>query len=272
MFERAPGENVGTYAITPSGLTSANYTVTFLPAVLSISPVALTVTAESKAKTYGAVDPAFNVVYAGFANGETAAALGGTLVFTRAPGENVGTYAITPSGLTSANYTITFLPATLSISPVALTVTAEAKTKPYGATDPAFTVVYAGFANGETAATLSGTLVFTRAPGENVGTYAITPSGLTSANYAITYIPGDLLITSTGDIPVALSITSDLSANILIVWNSVSNVTYRVQYKSSLVSASWTDLPGDVVATDKTASKADARTSTSRFYRVQVAP
>jgi hypothetical protein len=160
----------------------------------------------------------------------------------------------------------------MSISPVALTVTAESKTKPYGAADPAFTAAYAGFVNGETAAVLGGTLVFARAPGENAGTYAITSSGLTSANYTITYLSGVLTITSTGNIPVTLSITSDHSANILIAWNSVSNVTYRVQYKSSLAEASWTDLPGDVIATDKTASKADARTSTSRFYRVQVAP
>jgi GNAT superfamily N-acetyltransferase len=56
----------------------------------------------------GAVNPVFTATYAGFVNGETAAVLGGTLVFARAQGEGVGSYLITPSGLANGNYAIAF--------------------------------------------------------------------------------------------------------------------------------------------------------------------
>ena len=190
----------GAYTITPSAAASgtfnpSNYTITYATGTLTVSKAALSVTADAKTKTYGAVDPTFTVTDAGFVNGETGAVLGGTLAFARAPGENVGSYLITPSGLTSGNYTITFNTGNLTINKAALSVTADAKTKTYGATDPSFTVTYAGFVNNETPAALGGTLAFARAPGENVGSYLITPSGLTSGNYAISFNTGTLGIT-----------------------------------------------------------------------------
>jgi subtilisin-like proprotein convertase family protein len=203
-FARAAGESVGSYLITPSGLTSGNYALTFNTGTLSVTRAALSVTAHARNKTYGATDPGFTVSYAGFVNSETPAVLGGTLAFTRAPGESVGSYLITPSGLTSGNYAITFNTGTLSITQAALSVTADARTKTYGATDPALTVSYAGFVNSETPSVLGGTLAFTRAPGESVGSYLITPSGLTSGNYAITFNPGALSITK-----AALTVTAD---------------------------------------------------------------
>lgn len=77
-------------------------------------------------------------------------------------------------------------------------------------------------------------------PGENVGSYLITPSGLTSANYAITFNTGMLTITA-APAPVILPLTGAGTANVVITWSAVSNVTYRVQYKSDLNSA-WVDL------------------------------
>ena len=203
-FTRAPGENAGSYAITPGGVTSANYAIAFNPGTLTVTKAALSVTADAKSKTYGSADPAFTASYSGFVNSETPAVLGGTLTFARAPGENVGSYAITPGGLTSANYALTFNTSTLTIHQAALSVTADAKSKTYGSTDPAFTASYSGFVNSETPAVLGGTLAFTRAPGENVGSYAITPGGLTSANYALTFNSGTLTIDQ-----AALSVTAD---------------------------------------------------------------
>ena len=170
--------------------TSASATVT-----INVVQRPLTVTANSTARLYGAEEPAFTVSYAGFVNGDTATALGGTLAFARAAGESVGSYLITPSGLTSGNYAITFNPGALSITKAALTVTADNKTKTYGATDPAFTASYVGFVNSETPTVLGGTLAFARAAGENVGSYLITPSGLISGNYAITFVNGTLTVT-----------------------------------------------------------------------------
>ncbi|MEQ8417203.1 MAG: MBG domain-containing protein, partial [Imperialibacter sp.] len=76
---------------------------------------------------------------------------------------------------------------TLTVNKRALTVTAEDKTKEYGAADPANTVTYAGFISGEDATDLGGTLSFSRTAGEDVATYLVTPAGLASGNYAISF-------------------------------------------------------------------------------------
>ena len=84
---------------------------------------------------------------------------------------------------------------TANIIPKKLTVTAEDKSKTYGAADPGFTITYNGFITGEDKSVLGGELSFTRAPGEDAGAYAITPAGLTANNYDITFISGNLTIT-----------------------------------------------------------------------------
>jgi hypothetical protein len=267
-FTRAPGESVGGYLITPDGLTSGNYTITFNTGTLTITKAALSVTADNKSKTYGAAEPPFTATYAGFVNGENSSVLGGTLSFTRAPGESVGGYLITPDGLTSGNYTITFNTGTLTITKAVLSVTADDKSKAYGAADPAFTATYAGFVNGETSSVLGGTLSFTRASGESVGGYLITPSGLTSGNYAITFNTGTLTILSLA--PQMLPLASGGAGELVVRWTAVSNGVYRVQYNPDLVPTNWTDLPGDITATDSVASKRDIITTGNRFYRVMV--
>ncbi len=203
-------------------------------------------------------------------NSETPAVLSGTLAFARAPGENVGSYPVTPSGLTSGNYTIAFNPGNLSITKAALAVTADASNKTYGAADPTFTASYVGFMNSETPAVLSGTLAFARAPGENVGSYPVTPSGLTSGNYTIPFNPGSMSITAPA--PTILSINFLSPTDVMITWSAVSNGNYRIQYKVAMAATSWTDLTGDVTADNSTASKHDAPTESARFYRVQVLP
>jgi hypothetical protein len=268
-FTRAPGENVGNYPITPGGLTSGNYLINFDPGTLSITKAALSVTADDKTKTYGVADPAFTATYLGFVNGETPTVLGGTLVFGRGPGESAGTYPITASGLTSSNYSITFNGGTLTIAKAQLSVTADDKAKTYGTVDPVFTASYAGLVNGETPAVLAGTLTFTRTTGENLGNYRITPSGLTSADYAIAFNSGTLTIIAPA--PVIFSVTPT-TTNVVISWTSVSNATYRVQYVPALGLTNWANLAGDVVAVGSTAARPDVLTTTNRFYRVRVVP
>ncbi|MDE3068643.1 MAG: hypothetical protein KGJ60_13995 [Verrucomicrobiota bacterium] len=53
-----------------------------------------------------------------------------------------------------------------------------------------------------------------------------------------------------------------------LTWNSVSNWTYQVQYKTNLSDANWTDLPGDVLATNEVSSKTEPAISSQRFYRL----
>jgi gliding motility-associated-like protein len=125
---------------------------------------------------------------------------------------NVGTATVTITGKGNYNGTRTV---TFNITPAPLTITAEDKTKEFGENDPSLTVSYAGFVNGEDNEDLTGTLSISRATGEAAGTYAITASGLTSTNYAITYAEGTFTITSKSitDTGITVSPISDLVYN-----------------------------------------------------------
>jgi hypothetical protein len=61
-------------------------------------------------------------------------------------------------------------------------------------------------------------------------------------------------------------------ANVNLTWTSVSNSSYRVEFKTDLSLSNWNALPGDVSALSNTASKLDALTPGNRFYRVRVLP
>jgi len=182
---------VGTHAgaITVGGGADNNYAFVYVPADFTITPLAVTVTAEAQTKTYGAADPELTYT--------VAPALIGTDAFTgalaRAPGEDVGTYAIGQGTLAlSGNYDLAYAGADLTITKLAVAVTADAQTKTYGAADPELTYTVTPALIGGDAFT--GALA--RAPGEDVGTYAITQGTLAlSGNYDLAYAGADLTIT-----------------------------------------------------------------------------
>ncbi len=186
---RTTGENVGTYPILQGTLAlSSNYTITYVGANLTIGVKTITVTAVAKSKVYGDPDPALTYTFTPALIGSDAF----TGALTRTAGENVGTYPILQGTLAlSSNYTITYVGANLTIGVKTITVTAAAKSKTYGASDPALTYTYAPALIGSDA--FSGAL--TRTAGENVGSYSITQGTLTlSTNYVITYVGADLTI------------------------------------------------------------------------------
>jgi hypothetical protein len=98
----------------------------------------------------------------------------------------IGDASVSPASQVSQNFTV---------NPRAITVTADAKTKVYGATDPTFTytITTGSLVLGDA---ITGTL--TRATGANVGDYQIQQGTLTTVNnpkYAITFVAADLSIT-----------------------------------------------------------------------------
>lgn len=82
-----------------------------------------------------------------------------------------------------------------AISKAPLVISVNDATKGEGLTDPEFTVTFDGFASGEDASVLAGTLQIDRTPeGEDPGEYAIVPSGVSSDNYEISFVSGTLTI------------------------------------------------------------------------------
>lgn len=84
----------------------------------TVSKRALTVTANPKTITYGEKPANDGVIYDGFVNGEDEKVLKGTLDFDYDYEQygNVGSYTITPKGLTSGNYDITFTKSILTVA------------------------------------------------------------------------------------------------------------------------------------------------------------
>jgi len=198
---RNAGQGVGTYTITQGTLTAgSNYTLTFIGTNLTVSPVTLTITAENKSRAFGAANPELTCSIIGFVNGEDPSVLSGTPYLgtaadTQSP---VGDYLIIIDfgTLASTNYTFAFYDGALSVTPVQLTVTADAQGKTYGTADPALTCqITSGALVG--ADTLTGSL--TRVAGENVGSYAIGQGTIDAgSNYEITFVGADLVISTAG--------------------------------------------------------------------------
>ncbi len=189
---------VGSYPITASGAASPNYTITYASGTLSVNAAALTITAVSTSKLYGAALPALTASYSGFVNGDTAGSLTTppALTTTATAASPVGSYPITASGAASPNYTITYAGGTLSVNAAALTISAANTSKLYGAALPALTASYGGFVNGDTASSLTTppALTTTATAASPVGSYPITASGAASPNYTITYASGTLSV------------------------------------------------------------------------------
>jgi len=196
--------NTGSYVLVPSGLTAANYSITYVNGALTINKAALTVTANDVNKTYDGVAyiGGNGVSYSGFVNGETAAgALTGTVAYggSSQGAVNAGSYVLVPSGLIASNYSVTYVNGVLTIDKAALTVTANDAGKTYDgiAYSGGNGVSYSGFVNSETAAgALTGTLSYggSSQGAVNAGSYVIVPSGLVASNYSITYVNGALTI------------------------------------------------------------------------------
>ena len=133
---------ITTTGYTISGTDLGNYTLTQPTLSGDITAAPLIVTAIDQTKVYGETDPSLTYTITGFVNGEDEADLDTEVSISRAVGEDVGTYTITPSAAADSNYTVSFVTADFTITAADLTVTASDQTKVYGATDPTLSYSY----------------------------------------------------------------------------------------------------------------------------------
>ena len=188
-------------------------TVTVHKVPLTVTTDAHPATADQErfTKVYGSDNPAFSAAYSGFVLGQGPGSLGGTLQFATSAtqGSAVGAYSVTPHGLTSADYDLTYVAGGLDVTKAPLTVTVDsdpttpagnAFTKVFGAALPTFSVRYSGFVLDDGPDALGGALEFVTSAtaGSAVGTYAVSAQGRSSSNYDITYVEGSLVITQAG--------------------------------------------------------------------------
>ena len=198
---RETGDSVGTYGINQGTLDTTrnkNYLITYVGNNFKITRLPITVTADTLRKVYGTMDPtAFTY--------KTAPALIGADVLhgalSRKSGEKVGLYAVTQGNLDTVlnkNYKITFVSKNFAIGLKPITVTATAKSIVYGTPD---TLKWTSVPALVGTDTMTGAL--TRKAGTAAGTYAITQGTLANANYKITFVSNNLVIT-----PMPITVTA----------------------------------------------------------------
>ncbi|MFM7839294.1 MAG: MBG domain-containing protein, partial [Chitinophagaceae bacterium] len=163
--------SVGNYPIEVSlgSLSSGNYDFAFVNGNLAINKALLRVIIPNASKVYGTNNPSFAYAYDGFVNNEnelSAQITGAPLLTSSATSASgVGTYPITgvAGSLSAPNYDFTIVNGSLAITKAVLTATVDNKSRPYGVSNPEFTVSYNGFVNGDNALTigLGGQILFT---------------------------------------------------------------------------------------------------------------
>ncbi|MBK6936649.1 MAG: hypothetical protein IPH18_06990 [Chitinophagaceae bacterium] len=192
----------GTYPITVSGATAANYTITFVNGTLTVQPKQNQVITFNTlaAKTYGNADFAAgasstnNTIPVTYVSSNTAVA---TIAGSNIHIVGAGTANITASQAGNDGY----FPAAdvtraMTVNKAALAIKVRDTTKVQGEPNPAFTITYTGFVLGETEDNLItkpqvSTIATTNT---TAGYYTLTPQGAVSNNYSFTYTNGRLTI------------------------------------------------------------------------------
>ena len=185
------GTNVGTYTATITGKGNFKGSVTAQFSIVADAEAVLVMTLDATEYVYDGTEkkPAVTVK-----NGETVLVEGTDYTLAYANNVNAGTAKVTATG--KGNYASTKT-VEYTIKKVQLTIKVDDAQVICGKEAPQYEVSYEGFVAEETKDVLEGTLTITcdytkESPAGS--TYDITPSGLTSKNYDITFVPGKLTV------------------------------------------------------------------------------
>ena len=220
----------------------------------SVTKRPITVTADAQTKEYGQADPP--LTYA-ITTGSLVGADAFSGALTRALGEAVGSYAIQQGTLAlSANYTLAYVGANLSITPRALTVTTTGVNKMYDGTTAASVTLSDDRVSGDLLTVSYTSAVFAdknTGNGKSINVSGISFSGPASGNYTL----ANTTATATANItqrPLAVTATG--------VDKEYDGTT------AATVAIADDRLAGDVFAVGSTATFADKNVGTGKTITV----
>ena len=193
-------KNVGDIKVIVKA-SMANYSDATAEYTLKVTPRPVTLTSETASKPYDGTPltkPEVTVTGDGFVDGEVTDIKATGSVTNVSEGEVTNKITFVHGDAFNAdNYNIETSEGKLSITPLAVTVTAKDYTKYVGEKDPAFEATVTGTINNDTVS-----YTISREKGETAGTYPITPAGaVAQGNYTVTYKAGTLTIKERPYIP-----------------------------------------------------------------------
>lgn len=198
----------------------------------TITPAPITVTIDSKSSEYtmSIVSPLTGSVTSGTVySGDELNLSYSTTATSLSP---VGNYAITGSWI-NTNYFVTFVEGVYTINKLSVVVKALDQAAEYTGYEPDVDQTqYALYYGYDDSIALPATLkadisgiTITKAPGVNVGTYALTPSAAVGANFTFSYKNGIFTITSQNRL-----------ANEVLAFFDGDELVYNAQYQDLLIS------------------------------------
>jgi hypothetical protein len=208
-------KGAGTVTIQATQAPSTGYNAGTATATLTINKATLTATADNQSRVYNTMNQSLTISYLGFAYGETASVLTitPTASTTATQTSNVGTYPITLTGGSAANYTISLVNGTLSIT----------KATP--------TLVYTGATSGSegTSITLSsstnsdGVVTYSEIDGTGSATISGSSLNLTSAGtVTVTVTVAATTNYNTANITQTITINAVVNQNPVITFNDIT--------------------------------------------------
>jgi Ca2+-binding RTX toxin-like protein len=170
----------------------------------TITPAPLTISANNATMNYGGSLPALSVSFAGLVNGDTPTTFATSpntapTLSTVSASSHAGNYAITASGASDSNYTISYVAGTLTVNKAAVSDTIGNDSHAYGSTDNLAADLPATLATGINGQTL--TIAYSSAGNSttaHAGSYDITGAvsdgtGLAS-DYIVTFASGTMTV------------------------------------------------------------------------------
>src|ERR1051325_7811345 len=210
--------DVGTYASGCTGAADDNYTISYAAGSVEITPANLLITASSGTMVYGGTVPTITPIYDGLQAGDIEPATPPTCSTTATNTSPVGNYPSSCTGAADDNYTISYAPGSVSVTPASVLIAASSGTMVYGGTVPTITAGYTGLQAGDLAPATLPTCSTAATSTSDVGSYASSCSGAADDNYTISYAPGSVSVT-----PAALLITA--SDGTMVYGGTVPTIT-----------------------------------------------
>lgn len=186
--------NAGTYDVIGSFAGDANY-------IAASGTATITIGKASPVLSWNHPGPIVYGTPLGATQQNAGANVAGTFSYIPATGVVLFAGIATPMLATftpadTANYVGGSVTTFIDVLPAPLIVRANDVAKVFGAPVPGFSATFTGFVNYDIPASLGGSLLLSSAAnaGSPVGLYPIVPSGLSSPNYAISFVNGTLSI------------------------------------------------------------------------------